>query len=280
MSEKKFSIVDLNEVNHEIQWCPGCGDFGILFAIKKAIVSLGINPKDVVVVSGIGCSGKLPHYIKTYGVEALHGRALPVATGVKFANPDLHVIVVGGDGDGYGIGVGHLVHSIRRDINLTYIVHNNETYGLTKGQASPTTKVDSKTSSTPFGVVDEPLNPLAMAISLGGSFVARGYSQDMVHLANLISEGIMHKGFSLIDVIQPCVSYDHLGFKLNKLQVSKLESNDITDKNKAFELSIDNSDVKKIGIFYKSERESQESKSLVELNIEKIEIDKLYDEYK
>lgn len=279
MSEKKFSIVDLNEISHEVQWCPGCGDFGILFAIKRAIINLNINPKDIVVVSGIGCSGKLPHYIKTYGVETLHGRALPVATGVKFANPNLQVIVVGGDGDGYGIGVGHLVHSIRRDINLTYIVHNNETYGLTKGQASPTTKVDSKTSSTPFGVVDSPLNPLAMTISLGGSFVARGYSQDMTHLANLIEQGINHEGFSLIDVIQPCVSYDHLGFKSNKLQVSKLEGNNVTDKIKAFELSVDDSVTKKIGVFFKLEKFSIEKKNLVELDIKDINIDKLYLDY-
>ena len=146
---KKYTILNLNQPKNTIQWCPGCGDFGILFAIKKAILNLEINPKDVVIVSGVGCSSKLPHYIKTYGIETLHGRTLPIASAIKLANKKLHVIVISGDGDGYGIGMGHFIHTIRRNVNITYLVHNNQTYGLTKVQASPTTNKGIKTSSTP-----------------------------------------------------------------------------------------------------------------------------------
>src|SRR3989344_356991 len=167
--------------NNTIQWCPGCGDFPILLAIKQAIAGLNLNPKDVVVVSGIGCSSKLPHYIKTYGLESIHGRGIAAATGVQLANPKLTVIAVGGDGDGYGIGLNHFLQAVRRNVNITYIVHDNMVYGLTKGQYSPTSLKGTKSPSTPHGSIEVPVNPLALALAANGSFVARGFSGKLEH---------------------------------------------------------------------------------------------------
>ncbi|NTV23167.1 MAG: 2-oxoacid:ferredoxin oxidoreductase subunit beta [Nanoarchaeota archaeon] len=194
---------------HTVQWCPGCGDFPILIALKQAIAATGLNPKDIVVVSGIGCSGKTPHYLNTYGLESLHGRGLAAATGVQLANPKLKVIAVGGDGDGLGIGLGHFIHSCRRNVNITYIIFDNMVYGLTKGQTSPTSRKGFKTSSTPHGAIEHPINPVALALAADATFVARGFSGKLEHLTNLVKEAILHKGFSFIDVLQPCISYNH-----------------------------------------------------------------------
>src|SRR6266852_5296124 len=184
----------------EPDWCPGCGDFGVLRALEIAAGKLGIKPKDLVVVSGIGCSSNLPGFIHTYGVHSLHGRAVAVATGIKLANHDLKVVITGGDGDGYGIGIGHFIHAMRRNLDLTYIVMDNQIYGLTTGQASPTTEKGHKTKSTPRGNVELPINPMALALVSGATYVARGFSGEAKHLAELIAGGIMHKGFSLVDV--------------------------------------------------------------------------------
>lgn len=191
-------------------WCPGCGDFGILNAIQMTLADMNFERHQVAVFSGIGCSGKSPHFINTYGIHTLHGRSLPFATGAKLANPELTVIAMGGDGDGYGIGAGHFLNSGRRNTNLTYIVFNNGVYGLTKGQASPTLKRDIKTKSLPQPNINDGVNPLALALSAGYTYIARGYAYDIKHLKELIKGGIEHKGFALIDVLQPCPTYNDL----------------------------------------------------------------------
>ncbi len=167
-------------------WCPGCGDFGVLRSIQQAAGRLGIQPENLMIVSGIGCSSNLPGFIHAYGIHSLHGRSIPVATGAHLANTDLKVVVTGGDGDGYGIGVGHLLHAMRRNLNITYVVMDNQIYGLTTGQASPTTSKGQKTKSTPAGNAEMPLNPLALAITSGATYVARGFSGEAKQLADLI----------------------------------------------------------------------------------------------
>ncbi len=290
--EHNTTVQELNEPDHEIQWCPGCGDFGILMAIKQAIVKQKIDPKDVVVVSGIGCSGKLPHYIKTYGFETIHGRALPVATGVKLANKDLHVIVVGGDGDGYGIGMGHLMHTMRRNINLTYVVHNNEIYGLTKGQTSPTSVKGLKSVSTPNGAIETPVNPMALAITGGATFIAKGFAGDIPGLSDLIVKGMQHKGFSIIDVGQPCVSYNpRMSFQWFQERIYKIEQSENynpTNKVWAMTKAMEEQEEKiPVGIYYQhNDRETyiddlpEDSKEcLAKQSIEDIDIEKLLDNY-
>src|SRR5881409_1650194 len=175
-------------------WCPGCGDFGVLTALKQALVELNLHPHKVMTISGIGCSSNLPGYVSTYGMHTLHGRALAVATGAQLANHELKIIVTGGDGDGYGIGGNHFVHSMRRNIDLTYIVMNNQIYGLTTGQVSPTSRKGMKTKTTPHGSVENAVNPIPMAIVCGATYVARGFSGQQKHLVSLIKAGIEHRG--------------------------------------------------------------------------------------
>ena len=182
-------------------WCPGCGDFGILNALKKALVDLGKQPHEVTVIAGIGCSSKLPHWLNAYGFHTLHGRALPIATAARLSNTRNDVIVISGDGDGYGIGVGHLVHAARRNINVTMLAHNNQIYGLTTGQASPTTDLGHKTKTTPKGNVEMPVNPLALAIACGAGMVARSSAGDPKHLTETLKEGIQYRGFTLIELM-------------------------------------------------------------------------------
>jgi 2-oxoglutarate/2-oxoacid ferredoxin oxidoreductase subunit beta len=189
-------------------WCPGCGDFGVLAAVQKALVELQIPNHQIVTISGIGCSSNFPGFIETYGMHTLHGRSLPVATGMKMANPDLTVLVTGGDGDGLGIGGNHLTHTIRRNVDLTYIIMDNQIYGLTTGQTSPTSRLGMRTKSTPFGNIEGPIYPITMALAAGATFVARGFSGDQKHLTDLIRQAIQHKGFSFLDVFSPCVTYN------------------------------------------------------------------------
>ena len=249
--------------NGETAWCPGCGNFQILQAVKQALVNLEIEPYQVVFVSGIGQAAKLPHYLKCNLFNGLHGRALPVATGVKIANHELQVLAIGGDGDGYGEGGNHLIHAIRRNINLTYVVHNNQIYGLTKGQASPTSEVGLKTTTTPQGVLLKPFNPIAMAISLGATFVARGYSAKIDHLTGLIELGIKHDGFSLIDVLQPCVSFNHLNtyewFNSRVYDIKTDKKFDPENTAMAFEKSLEWGNKIPIGVIYRAQRPSYES---------------------
>ena len=202
---KDFSIEDAHP-----DWCGGCGDFGILNAVKQALVRRGRPPHEVALISGIGCAGKLPHYIHTYGLHTLHGRALNVATGVKLANQSLDVIVAGGDGDGYGIGAGYFVNSGRRNLDLTYLVHNNGVYGLTKGQAAPTMRRGMQTKSMLEPMIQEAINPIGLAISSGYTFVARGYAMAQRDLVELVVRAMNHNGMALIDILQPCPVYNDL----------------------------------------------------------------------
>ena len=193
----------------EPDWCPGCGDFGVLKTLQRACSELELNPHEIVTVSGIGCSSNFPGYFNAYGMHTLHGRPLAVATGVQMANHELKVIATGGDGDGYGIGGNHFVHTARRNVDLTYLVMNNQIYGLTTGQVSPTSCQDMKTKSTPFGSVERPVNPITSSIMNGATFVARGFSGEGKHLLELMKQAIQHKGFALIDIFSPCVTFNH-----------------------------------------------------------------------
>jgi 2-oxoglutarate ferredoxin oxidoreductase subunit beta len=235
-------------------WCPGCGDFGVLAAVQKALVELQIPKHEVATISGIGCSSNFPGFIDTYGMHTLHGRSLPVASGMKLANHAMTVLVTGGDGDGFGIGAGHFVHTMRRNLDLTYIVMDNQIYGLTTGQTSPTSRIGMKTKSMPFGNVDAPVNPISLALSAGATFVARGFSADQKHLTELIKRGIEHKGFSFIDVFSPCVTYNHDNtFQWFRPRVKKLEDNpayDHTDFQAAVEKSLLWGDEIPIGLFF------------------------------
>ena len=194
--------------NIDPDWCPGCGDFGVLNALQRACAELGLRPHQILTVSGIGCSSNMPGYIHAYGMHTLHGRSLAVATGAKLGNHELTVIATGGDGDGYGIGGNHFTHTARRNIDLTYMVMNNQIYGLTTGQVSPTSTPGMKTKSTPFGSVEYPINPLTSAIMNGATFVARGFSGDIKQLTDLMKKAITHKGFSLVDIFSPCVTFN------------------------------------------------------------------------
>ena len=188
-------------------WCPGCGDFGVLAALTRALAMLGRSPEQIAVVSGIGCSSRLPAYTSAYGFHGLHGRALPVATGLKLARPDLEVIAVGGDGDGYSIGGNHFLHACRRNVDLAYIVMDNRVYGMTKGQPSPTTESDWETDIAPEGTGLRPFNPMALAVAAGATFVARGFSGDPNGLARLILDAIQWRGFAFLEVLSPCLTF-------------------------------------------------------------------------
>ncbi|MGC9291607.1 MAG: 2-oxoacid:ferredoxin oxidoreductase subunit beta [Acidobacteriaceae bacterium] len=235
-------------------WCPGCGDYGVLAAVQKALVDLQIPNHEVVVVSGIGCSSNFPGFINTYGMHTLHGRSLPVATGVKMANHALTVLVTGGDGDGFGIGGDHFLHTMRRNVDLLYIVMDNQIYGLTTGQTSPTSRKGMKTKSMPYGNLEAPINPVSLALSAGATFIARGFSGEQKHLTELIKQGIEHKGASFIDVFSPCVTYNHDNtFPWFRPRVRKLEEDaayDATDWMAAMEKSLLWGDEIPIGKFF------------------------------
>ncbi len=235
-------------------WCPGCGDFGVINSLQRACAELGLRPHEILTVSGIGCSSNLPGYFNSYGMHTLHGRSLVVATGAKLGNHAMKVIATGGDGDGYGIGGNHFLHSARRNIDLTYVVMNNQIYGLTTGQVSPTSAKGMKTKSTPYGSVEMPVNPVTSAIMAGATFVARGYSSDVRHLTWLIMEGIQHPGFSLIDVFSPCVTFNHdNGYPFFKDRVKKLEDegHDPADWKAACEKAVEWGDSIYTGLFYR-----------------------------
>jgi len=189
-------------------WCPGCGNYGILASLKKAIDGLGIEPHEVLVVSGVGCHGHAPQWIRTYGFQTIHGRTLPLAQAAKLANHKLNVIAVSGDGDCYAIGLNHFIHAARRNIDITLLVHNNGVYGLTTGQTSPTSPKGFESKSTPFGCAETPVNPLTLALDAGATFVSRGFAGDPEHLKSIISQAVAHKGFSVVDILQPCVVWN------------------------------------------------------------------------
>jgi 2-oxoacid:acceptor oxidoreductase, beta subunit, pyruvate/2-ketoisovalerate family len=237
-------------------WCPGCGNFSILKAFNESMVEMGIEPYEFVIVSGIGQAGKFPHYTKCNTFNGLHGRTLPVATGIKLANHKLKVFAVAGDGDCYGEGGNHLIHAIRRNIDIKLFVHDNQIYGLTKGQASPTSMKGMVTKTQPFGVFSEQFNPLAMAIALNCSFVARAFAGDIEHLKRVIKEAVNHKGFALIDILQPCVSFNKINtFEWYRQRVYYLDEDyEPTDRVIAFQKSLEWGDQIPIGVIYKVEK--------------------------
>lgn len=196
------------DTHNKSTWCPGCGDFGIWISLKNALKNLNLGPSDVTIVYGIGCHGNMYNWMRTYAVEGLHGRALPLAQGLKLANHKLPVICIVGDGDCIGEGGNHFIHAAKRNPNITVIIHDNQLYSLTTGQASPTANQGFKTKTTPEGAIDEPLNPLVLALSSGATFVSRAFAGDSPHLSGMIAEGISHPGFSVVDVLQPCVTFD------------------------------------------------------------------------
>lgn len=275
------------------QWCPGCGNFNIISAVKAALAKVGVGTHETVIVSGIGCASKSPHYVRTYGFESLHGRVLPVATGIKLSNRKLTVIGMAGDGDAYGIGLNHLIHTCRRNINMTYIVHNNSVYGLTTGQTSPTSMKGMKTKSTPHGVIELPIHPLALAITSDATFVARTYSGNLPHLVSTITEAIQHRGFALVDVLQLCPSWNKVNtpewYKQRIYDLNK-EGHDTTNKIKAYEKALEdlhtNYEKVPIGIFYKVQRPTYDDelpqvkeKELVEQAISNVRMDATLKEF-
>ena len=238
-------------------WCPGCGNFGILMAFKKALIDLGIEREDAVLVSGIGCHGKMVNHVNVNGFHGIHGRVLPLATGIKLSNSKLNVVGFAGDADQYNEGWGHFAHAIRQNIDMTLIVHDNMVLGLTTGQATSTSQQGFKSKSTPFGVIPPMLNPVAHALVSNGTFVARSFSGDMLHLKGLIVEALKHRGFAFIDVFQPCVTFNYLNtYDWYRQRVYKLEEehHDVTDHKKALEKAFEWGDRIPIGIFYKKER--------------------------
>ena len=235
-------------------WCPGCGDFSVLSALQTALFELGLKPYQVLVVSGIGCSSNLPGFINAYGMHTLHGRSLAVATGAKLGNHELKVICTGGDGDGYGIGGNHFVHTMRRNVDLTYIVMDNQIYGLTTGQISPTSVKGMKTKSTPHGSVENPINPIPMAIVGGATYVARAFSGKQKHMVEILKAAIQHRGFALVDVFSPCVTYNKDNtYQWFNPRVKILEElgHNPTDFNKAIERGYQWGDEIPIGLFWK-----------------------------
>ncbi|MCP8616446.1 2-oxoacid:ferredoxin oxidoreductase subunit beta [Salirhabdus salicampi] len=250
--------------NVKPNWCPGCGDFSVQAAMQRAAANVGLEPEDLAVISGIGCSGRISGYINTYGFHGIHGRVLPIAQGVKMANRDMTVIAAGGDGDGLAIGMGHTIHAIRRNIDITYIIMDNQVYGLTKGQTSPRSEFGFKTKSTPEGSIESSVNIMEMALSSGASFVAQSFSSDLKDLTAIIEKGIEHKGFSLINVFSPCVTYNKINtydwFKENLVKLSDVDDYDRHDRAAAMKTLMEHNSLV-TGIIY----EDKEKKSYQEL---------------
>jgi 2-oxoglutarate ferredoxin oxidoreductase subunit beta len=254
-----MSDTDLYSNDYENKWCPGCGNFGILNAVKASLADMEIPPEEILMVSGIGQAAKTPHFLRCNFFHGLHGRALPVATGAKLANHDLTILVHMGDGDCYGEGGNHLLAALRRNIDLTLVVHNNMVYGLTKGQASPTSRHGFVTKAQPEGVACQASNPLTLALSQGAGFVARGYCKDIDQLSGLIQAGIAYPGFSLIDVLQVCVSFNHENtYQFYNDRVYQLDSSDYQadDLHQALELAMEWEDGIPTGILYWKEGRS------------------------
>lgn len=247
------------ENDYENKWCPGCGNFGILNAMKQALAELEIAPENLLIVSGIGQAGKTPHFLNCNMFHGLHGRALPVATGAKIANHALTIIVSSGDGDCFGEGGNHFLHAVRRNIDITLLVHDNKIYGLTKGQASPTSEMGMVTRLQHHGVISEAFNPLAVSLALGAGFVARGFSGDPEHLTGLIQKGVRHRGFSLIDILQPCVSFNHVNtFKWYKDRVydANADGHAPDDAGQAMRLALEWGEKIPLGIFFQQKKPS------------------------
>jgi 2-oxoglutarate ferredoxin oxidoreductase subunit beta len=254
--------VTVKELNTVLKpdWCPGCGDFAILNGLKGAIADAALEPSNTLVVAGIGCSSKLPHWIKCYGFHTLHGRSLPVAQGARMANHELNIIVITGDGDCYGIGMGHYMHAMRRNMRITVIIHNNQTYGLTTGQTSPTSDLGYKSKSTPLGNAEVPVNPIALGIVGGATFVARAFAGDVKHMKTVLTAAFKHNGFAVVDVFQPCVTFNKVNtYDFFKQKCYKLEDekHDPNNKEAALKKAVEQ-DRLPIGVFYEETRATYE----------------------
>lgn len=247
--------------NVKPNWCPGCGDFSVQSAIQRAAANIGLTPDNLALISGIGCSGRISGYIRSYGFHGTHGRALPLAQGVKMANRDLTVVAAGGDGDGFAIGIGHTIHAMRRNMDITYIVMDNQVYGLTKGQTSPRSESGFVTSSTPDGSIEQALPPMETALMSGATFVAQGFSTEIKELTEIIEAAIQHKGFSIVNVFSPCVTYNKVNtydwFKENLMKLSDIEGYDKTDRVMAMMTLMEHNSLV-TGIIYQEERPSYE----------------------
>lgn len=250
-------------------WCPGCGDYGVVTALYRALANIGRAPHEIAFISGIGCSSRIPGYTTAYGFNTVHGRALPIAQGIKMANPDLLVLVAGGDGDGFSIGGGHVPHAIRRNLDLTYIVMDNQIYGLTKGQLSPTSPRGSVTSSSLYGSVEEPVNPLLYVLAYGAGFVAQGVPADMDGLTKMIEAAIRYPGFSFVNIQSPCVTYgdDETQIKAQKANMQKLADlgHDSSNRIRAMELASEYGKSLYTGIFYQNPNPGETYDSLIKL---------------
>ncbi|MGC8677039.1 MAG: 2-oxoacid:ferredoxin oxidoreductase subunit beta [Hydrogenobaculum sp.] len=248
----------------EPTWCPGCGDFGVISAITKALAELKIKPENVVSVSGIGCSSRAPLFLKNYSMHVLHGRAIPTAIGVKLANPDLTVLVEAGDGDLFSIGSGHNPHAARRNIDITVLCMDNQVYGLTKNQVSPTSREGLYGSLTPFGSIDKPINPISYMLTFGATFVAQTYAGNLKHMSEIIKKAISHKGFSFVNIISPCPTYNKVDtfkyYKDKTIDINEQGHKELDNLQKALELAMkdlehyyNDSAKVPIGIFYEKE---------------------------
>jgi 2-oxoglutarate ferredoxin oxidoreductase subunit beta len=239
-------------------WCPGCGDFAVLNSAYRALAESGCVPHETIVVSGIGCSSRLPGYVEAYGFNSLHGRALPIATGAKLASPRMTVVAVGGDGDGIAIGGNHFIHAARRNVDISYFMMDNEIYGLTKGQAGPTTPSGDKTKSTSYGNPDPSVDPCGLAIALGASWVARGFSGDVKGTQELMKKAIAHRGFAFLNIISPCVTWrgddQHKELRAKMKLVAK--EHDVTDREAAQRYTNEGSEVLTVGVLYDVRRPS------------------------
>ena len=273
-------------------WCPGCGDFSVQAAMQRAAANVGLEPENLAVVSGIGCSGRISGYIKSYGFHGIHGRSLPIAQGLKMANRELTVIASGGDGDGFAIGMGHTIHAIRRNIDITYIVMDNQIYGLTKGQTSPRSAAGFKTKSTPEGSIERAVSPMELALSAGATFVAQSFSTDLKDLTAIIEAGINHKGFSFINVFSPCVTYNKINtydwFKQNLTKLNTIEGYDSTNKEQAMQTLMKHDSLVTGIIYQDSSRPSyqelipgyaEESLNKSDLTLNQAHFDKLVEEF-
>jgi len=272
----------------ENEWCPGCGNFNILKTLKETLAELDLKPHEIILVSGIGQAAKQPHYVKANVLNGLHGRALPIAIGAKIANHKLKVIVTSGDGDLYGEGGNHLIHNIRRNADITVIAHDNQVYGLTKGQASPTSDIGFKSKVQVDGVIAAPINQLGLAVTLGANFVARSFSGDTEHLKEMMKLAINKKGFSLLDVLQPCVSFNKTNtYKWYKDRVYKIgKEHDARDKVRAFEKTQEWGDKIPIGVIFEGDRPTfteqlitLRSSPLIEKSVDMEEVKRILESY-
>lgn len=249
--------------NVKPNWCPGCGDFSVQAAIQRAAAGEGLEPEQLAIISGIGCSGRISGYINSYGFHGIHGRALPIAQGVKMANRDLTVIAAGGDGDGFAIGMGHTIHSLRRNVDITYIVMDNQIYGLTKGQTSPRSETGFVTKSSPKGSVEAAISPMQLALSVGATFVAQTMSSDLLGMTKIFQQAIRHKGFSFVNVFSPCVTFNKINtydwFKENVKNLSDVEGYDPTDKMMAMRVLMENHDLVNGLIYHNKEAKDYQS---------------------